>query len=150
LAHRWAVVLASVAIVATTVPLFGMVGKTFLPEDDQSEFEISVRTPGGFTLAESARVLAEIEQRVQALRGVRNVLTTIGDQTGRVRAGEGDVTAGSIYVQLVDMHERDFAQFAVMADARNILKDYPDLRSSVQGINPPSTGPARTPAVRLN
>src|SRR5262249_18770109 len=121
LRHRWAVVLVSVGVVATTVPLFGLVGKTFLPQDDQSEFEISVRTPGGQTLAETARVMGGIEGRVRALRGVRNVLTTIGDQTGRVRAGEGDVTSGSIYVQLVDMGARSFSQFDVMDDARRIL-----------------------------
>jgi HAE1 family hydrophobic/amphiphilic exporter-1 len=150
LAHRWAVVVTSLAIVATTVPLFGMVGKTFLPEDDQSEFEISVRMPGGYTLGESARVLGEIERRVQGLAGVRNVLATIGDQSGRVRAGEGDVTAGSIYVQLVDMHARDVPQFALMDQAREILRDYPDLRSSVQGINPLATGGARIADVELN
>jgi HAE1 family hydrophobic/amphiphilic exporter-1 len=150
LRHRWAVVLASVAIVATTVPLMGLVGKTFLPQDDQSEFEISVRAPGGYTLAETARVFGEIEQRVRGLRGVRTMLTTIGDQSGRVRAGEGDVTAGSIYVQLVDMHERDFTQFAVMDDARRILGEYPDLRTSVQGINPLATGGARIADVELN
>jgi HAE1 family hydrophobic/amphiphilic exporter-1 len=150
LRHRWVVVATAVAVVASTVPLFGMVGKTFLAVDDQSEFEISVRTPGGYTLAETARVMGEIEQRVRGLRGVRNVLGTIGDQSGRVRAGEGDVTAGSIYVQLLDLEEREFSQFDVMEDARRILKDYPDLRTSVQGINPLATGGARIADVELN
>jgi len=150
LAHRWVLVLLAVGIVWTTGPLFHMVGKTFLPQDDQSEFEITVRTPGGATLAETSRIMAGIEERVRALPGVLNVMTTIGDQSGRVRAGEGDVTQASVYVQLVDLDRRPFSQFDVMDQARAILADYPDLRTSVQGINPLATGGARITDVELN
>ena len=136
LRHRAVVVGVALATVATTIPLFNMVGKTFLPQDDQSEFEIGIRAPGGFTLAETSRVLAEIEGRVHQLDGVVDVLTTIGDQSGRVKAGEGDVTSASIYVRLADLGTRDFSQFDVMAKARQIVTEYPDLRASVQGVNP--------------
>src|SRR5204863_253368 len=118
LRHRWVIVLLALGTVLSTVPLIHVVGKTFLPQDDQSEFEIDVQTPGGFTLAESSRVFGEIEHHVRSLRGVTDVLTTIGDQTGRVKPGEGDVTTGSIYVRLKDLRERPFSQFDVMADAR--------------------------------
>ncbi len=150
LAHRWVIVGLAALIVGATVPLFQVVGKTFLPQDDQSEFEVSIRTPGGFTLAESARVIGEIEQRVRGLRGVTDVLTTIGDQSGRVKPGEGDVTAGSIYARMVDLSARRFSQFEVMAEARRILAAYPDLRTGVQGINPLATGGSRIADLELN
>ncbi len=150
LGHRWVIVLVAVATVLSTGPLFRTVGKTFLPQDDQSELEISIRTPGGFTLAETSRLFAEIEQRVRALRGVTDVLATIGDQSGRVKPGEGDVTTGSIYVRLVDLRARRFSQFDVMADARRLLAEYPDLRTSVQGVNPFSTGGQRLSDVEFN
>ncbi|HWP65635.1 MAG TPA: efflux RND transporter permease subunit [Candidatus Limnocylindria bacterium] len=150
LRHRWAIVLVAAGVVATTVPLFGMVGKTFLTQDDQSEFEVSLRTPGGYTLAESSRVLAEIETQLRALPGVTDTLTSIGDQSGRLRAGEGDVTSASIYVKLVDLHERAVSQFEVMDRARAILRQYPDLRSSVQGVNPLASGGARLAELEIN
>jgi len=150
LAHRWAIVLLAVVTVLSTVPLIRIVGKTFLPTDDQSEFEISIRTPGGASLAEVSRVFAEIEAHVKGLRGVTDVLTTIGDQTGRVKPGEGDVTSGSIYVRMIDLGERGFSQFDVMADARQFLLQYPDLRTSVQGINPLSSGGQRLADLELN
>src|SRR5438093_902234 len=150
LRHRWVIVLVAIAIVLATGPLFGRVGKTFLPQDDQSEFEISIRTPGGFTLAETSRLSAEIEGRVRALRGVTDVLATIGDTSGRVKAGEGDVTSGSIYARMVDLRARRFSQFDVMADTRRLLTEYPDLRASVQGVNPFSTGGQRLSDVELN
>jgi len=150
LAHRGAIVLLAVLTAVATVPLFHAIGKTFLPLDDQSEMEISIRTPGGYSLAESERIFAEIEERVRHLRGVMDVLTTIGDQTGRVKPGEGDVTSGTIYVRLVDLHERRFSQFAVMDDARKLLAEYPDLRTSVQGVNPLATGGARMADLELD
>src|ERR1700686_3914095 len=45
--HRWAIVLLSVLVIISTVPLFMFVGKNFLPVDDQAQFEINVRTPEG-------------------------------------------------------------------------------------------------------
>ena len=150
LAHRGAIVLLAVLTALATVPLFHAIGKTFLPLDDQSEMEITIRTPGGFSLAESERIFAEIEERVRHLRGVMDVLTTIGDQTGRVKPGEGDVTSGTIYVRLVDLRERNFSQFAVMDDARRLLAEYPDLRTSVQGVNPLATGGARMADLELD
>src|SRR5690242_15597978 len=150
LAHRWVIVLVAIATVASTVPLIRVVGKTFLPLDDQSEFEITIRTPGGWSLGEVSRVFGEIEGHVRNLRGVTDVLTTIGDQTGRVKPGEGDVTSGSIYVKLVDLRERTYSQFDVMDDARKILTDYPDLRTSVHGINPLATSGSRIAEVELN
>ena len=76
LRHRWVIVAGrSLAVVASTVPLFGAVGKTFLPQDDQSEFEVIVQTPGRLHAGARRRASSgEIEERVRGLRGVRNVL----------------------------------------------------------------------------
>lgn len=143
LRHRWVIVLISFLVVYSTGPLFRTVGKTFLPQDDQSEFEVTYRVPGGFTLAETARVTGEMESRLRQLPGVVNVFNSIGDQTGRVKAGEGDVTSGSIYVGLTELGSPRASQFDIMNDARKILAEYPDVRSSVQGTNPLASGGSR-------
>ncbi|MGH7802743.1 MAG: efflux RND transporter permease subunit, partial [Candidatus Binatia bacterium] len=88
-----------------------------------------------YTLDQVSNVLAEIEGQVRQLRGVTGMLTTIGDTTGRVRSGEGDVTAASIYVRLAELQDRDFSQLDVMADARRMLRRYPDFRAGVQSVN---------------
>ena len=68
------------------------------------------------------------------------LLTTIGD-TGN---GNEDVTACTLYVGMkpVDLRENNLTQFQVMAMARKILLDYPDLRSAVQPINDIAQGGA--------
>src|SRR5438477_157506 len=67
LRHRWVIVLVALGTVLSTVSLIRIVGKTFLPQDDQSEFEIDIQTPGRFTLAESSRIFGEIEHHVRNL-----------------------------------------------------------------------------------
>lgn len=134
LRHRWVIVLATVAVLATTPVLLGLVGKDFIPRDDQSEFEVVVTLPEGYSLARADEVFAELEGRLRGLRGVTHTFTVIGDTTGRVTKGQGDVTAGSIYCRLPDLRERSYTQFEVMDDARQILKDYPDLRAAVQDV----------------
>ncbi len=112
-----------------------LIGESFLPPDDQSEFEVIIQTPGGYTLERTDALFRELEGKFRGLRGVTDVLTTIGDATGKVRPGEGDVTSGSIYVRLIDLTERDYSQFDVMNDARQILARFPDLRVSVQTVS---------------
>ncbi len=135
LRHRWVIVVAAILTVYAAIPLFRAVGKDFLPRDDQSEFEVTVQTPEGYTLQRSAAVFEELAARIRGLRGVEHTLVTIGDTTGLVAAGEGDVTEGAIYVRMKEFEERDFSQFDVMSDARRILAEYPDLRTSVQAVN---------------
>jgi HAE1 family hydrophobic/amphiphilic exporter-1 len=132
--HRWAIVVAAVVVVLCVVPLAKMVGIDFLPKDDQSEFEIAITTPEGWTLDRTDQTFRDIEGKLKHMRGVINVMTSIGDTTGRFTRAQGEVTRGTIYVRLVDLPDRKekFSQFDIMADARKLLTSYPDLRTSVQ------------------
>ncbi len=101
--HRWVIVLTTVCLFVATVFLFKIVGFDFIPRDDQSEFEVAMTLPEGYTLAQADKLFAEIEGRIAQLKGVTNVFTTIGDTTGRVSRGQGDVTKGTIYARLTDL-----------------------------------------------
>ena len=50
LKRRWVIVALSVALMAGTPALFGKVGKEFVPRDDQSEFEVAITLPEGYSL----------------------------------------------------------------------------------------------------
>src|SRR4029077_6258410 len=104
--HRWAIVLATVLCTASVVYLGKIVGKDFIPNDDQSEFEIAITTPEGWTLDRTDRTFREIESRLKKMPQVLNLLTTIGDTSGKVSKAQGDVTQGTIYVRLTDLEER--------------------------------------------
>jgi HAE1 family hydrophobic/amphiphilic exporter-1 len=134
--HRWVIVVLSLLVFVSVVPLFMMVGKDFLPVDDQSEFEVVVRLPLGSSISGTEQVMHEVEQELKTLPGVEFLLTKIGaDQQKRV-------DRGSILVDLVPMHERANSQQDLMAMARDKLAKFRNLTIAVQ---PPSlianTGP---------
>jgi HAE1 family hydrophobic/amphiphilic exporter-1 len=130
MAHRWAVVLMCVAVIISIVPLFKFVGKNFLPVDDQSQFEISLRAPEGYTLAATSKVVEEIARDIRTqLPGVTATLVTIGG------GQQQQVNSASIYVKLVDIHDRKESQDQLMVGTRNVLAKYPkELRPSVQQV----------------
>ncbi|HET6575927.1 MAG TPA: efflux RND transporter permease subunit, partial [Fimbriiglobus sp.] len=134
LRHRWAVVLATVLTFLSTPALFLAVGTDFVPKDDQSEFEVAITMPEGFSLDRSDALCREIEGKLRAVRGVTNVFTTIGETNGRSPKGQGDVTKVTIYCRMTDLRQRDFTQRDAMADARRLMADYPDLRTNVQEV----------------
>jgi HAE1 family hydrophobic/amphiphilic exporter-1 len=173
LRHRWVIVATCGLLLVATVFLFKIVGFDFLPRDDQSEFEIAITLPEGYSLEQGDRLFAEIEGRVAKLRGVTHVFSTIGDTTGRVTRGQGDVTMGTIYCRLVDLEHRQrkwydpvfwinailnrpetdpryFTQFDVQRAAREIMKDYPDLRAAVQDAAVVSSASFRQAMVDFN
>jgi len=143
LAHRWAIVLICVLIVASIVPLFMGVGANFLPVDDQSQFGISVRTPEGSTLAATSTIVERIAADVRQLPGVTDTLTTIGEGQQQL------VNSASIYVRLTPIEERALTQQQLMVRARELLEKYPKaLRTSVQPVSAISGGSARNADVQ--
>src|SRR5437899_9398217 len=78
MAHRWVIVTLSVLVILSIAPLFMLVGKNFLPVDDQSQFEINLRTPEGATLSSTSAVSERIAADVRKLPGVTDTLVTVG------------------------------------------------------------------------
>jgi hydrophobic/amphiphilic exporter-1 (mainly G- bacteria), HAE1 family len=162
LKHRWVVVSSALFVIVSMFPLpFGkwlshgdparqaklawanypgvasLLSFDFLPPDDQGEWEVAITTPSGWTLEHTRSQLIAIKDRLAKLPGVQHTLLTIGDTTGKQTRATGDVTKGNIYVRMLDIDERPkelagVTQFTNMAQTRQILRDYPDLRSSVQ------------------
>ncbi|MBX6313541.1 MAG: efflux RND transporter permease subunit [Isosphaeraceae bacterium] len=130
-------VIMTVLVIGSTVPIGKIMGFSLIPRDDQSEYEVSITTPEGYSLERSNRLFTELEQRLWKLPGTVHLFTTIGEVTGgRVVKGQGDVTRGTIYVRMKELEERDYTQFAIQREARKILEDYPDLRVSVNDVSP--------------
>jgi HAE1 family hydrophobic/amphiphilic exporter-1 len=130
------VVLITIGVIFTTGPIARVMGITLIPRDDQSEYEVSVTTPEGYSLERTSKLFAELEGRLRKIKGTAHLFTTIGQSTGgRVVKGQGDVTRGTVYVRMVDLQDREYTQFLVQNEARKLLLDYPDLRASVNDVS---------------
>ena len=135
LRHRIVMIVICVLVFFSTIPIASRLGVNLVPRDDQSEFQVSFITPEGYTLERSNDVVTEIESRLRDLPGVLHRFTIVGQNSGSAGKGQGDVTRGSIYFRIKELSERTYSQFDVMQMAREILKDYPDLRTAVSDVS---------------
>jgi HAE1 family hydrophobic/amphiphilic exporter-1 len=142
--HRWLIVVLCVLVILSTVPLFAFVGKNFLPVDDQSQYEVSIRVPEGTSLQASTVLMERIAGDIRKFNGVTHTLVTVGGGQAQV------VNAGTIYVKLTDIHDRAKSQEQLMSDTRELMKNYPpELRTAVQQVAAFSGGGFRNANVQF-
>jgi HAE1 family hydrophobic/amphiphilic exporter-1 len=132
MAHRWVIVVIMVLTFLSTVPLGKAVNKNFLPTDDESQFQVTVRAPEGSSIATTQTILESMSKRVRAMSGVDATVVTVGDDPQLTQ------NLGSIYVRLVPVNKRKIDQFELMAKVRKEilpLYDRLNLRSQVGPVN---------------
>jgi HAE1 family hydrophobic/amphiphilic exporter-1 len=131
LGHRWIVIATSVALVLSIPTLGRMVGASFMPDDDTSEFAVNIKTPPGYSLLHTDSVVRQIEARLRTIPEVRHLFTTVGDTNG-----SDSVTKAQVVAKLAPINERRRSQEAVMAQARGLLREFPALRLSIDAVKP--------------
>jgi len=144
MAHRWLIVVLCIGVFLSIIPLFMLVGKNFLPTDDQSQFEVSIRAPEGSSISSTSALFERIATDIRKLEGVTDTLTTIGG------GQQGIVNSGTIYVKLSDIDARAKSQDELMVATREIMKNYPpELRTGVQPVQAFSGGGFRNANVQF-
>jgi HAE1 family hydrophobic/amphiphilic exporter-1 len=116
---RWAVVLICIVTVASIVPLYKFVGMAFLPEEDESLYQINLRGPQGTSLSATQSILDRIARDVRSeLPEVRHTLVLAGFGRG---SGPNN---GFINVSLKPVAERSRSQIQLINETRGIVKKY--------------------------
>jgi hydrophobic/amphiphilic exporter-1 (mainly G- bacteria), HAE1 family len=77
--HRWVIVVATLLTLVSTVPLAMIANKNFLPEEDESQFGITMRAPEGVSLEATRIIAARIAGEMEQFPEVLYAVTTIGD-----------------------------------------------------------------------
>src|SRR5713226_2285758 len=101
MARRVIVSAVAVLVLLSSVPLFMMANKNFMPPDDQAEFEVNLRAPEGTSLESTEvltnRVASAIRQRIPEV-----------DYTLLMIAGDPPKTRnfGTIYIRLKPIEQR--------------------------------------------
>ena len=117
---RLAVVLICVVTVASIVPLYKFVGMAFLPEEDESLYQINVRGPQGTSLSATQSILDRIARDVrEQIPEVQNTLVLAGFGRG---SGPNN---GFVNVSLKPVADRSRSQAQIINFTRNnIVKKY--------------------------
>jgi hydrophobic/amphiphilic exporter-1 (mainly G- bacteria), HAE1 family len=131
MAHRAIVAGAAVLVLLSSVPLFMAANKNFMPQDDQSEFEVNLRAPEGTSLEATEVITNRIASVIrERLPEVDYTLVTVAGDPAKTR------NLSIIYVRLKPIEARTRDQFAVMNTIRKeILPPLAGkLRTSVQEV----------------
>ncbi len=116
---RWAVVLICVLTVASIYPLYQYVGMAFLPDEDESLYQVNLRGPQGTSLSGTQSILERIARDIRAeVPGVKNTLVLAGFGRG---SGPNN---GFINVSLLPVSERELSQADLISKTRLIVKKY--------------------------
>ncbi|MFZ1699228.1 MAG: efflux RND transporter permease subunit [Pyrinomonadaceae bacterium] len=116
---RWAVVLICILTVASIFPLYKFVGMAFLPDEDESLFQVNIRGPEGTSLSATQSILDRIARDIRSeVPGVRNTLILAGFGRG---SGSNN---GFINVSLAPVKERKKSQSDLINQTRGIAKKY--------------------------
>ncbi len=119
LAHRWVVVLVCAGALATIPFGLRVLPFNFLPEEDESQLQVSLRAPQG-TALEVTRALAQKVDK--ATRNFKEVDYTLLNTAGSVYGGGGGSSnEANIYVRLKDVDKRELSQSEVIDKMRKAL-----------------------------
>jgi multidrug efflux pump subunit AcrB len=120
MAHRWVVVVACIVAVIAIWPLYRYVGYNFLPDEDESSYQISLRAPQGTSLPATQSVLERVARDVrEQIPGVESTLVNAGGFGG---GGGGSPNSGSISVRLKPVKERKFSQVDLIQQTRELIR----------------------------
>ncbi|MEO8649974.1 MAG: efflux RND transporter permease subunit [Acidobacteriota bacterium] len=118
---RWAVVLICILTVASIYPLYKFVGMAFLPDEDESLYQVNLRGPQGTSLSATQSRLDRIARDIrEQVPGVQNTLVLAGFGRG---SGSNN---GFINVSLAPVAERKQSQSELINRTRQIAKKYSD------------------------
>jgi HAE1 family hydrophobic/amphiphilic exporter-1 len=121
MAHRWVIVGVCAMVIVSLIPLFRASGINFTPNEDESRFQVSVRLPVGSSLAATTSLMERIARDMrEQLPGVSDTLSFPGGGGG----GFGQTNAGSLFVRLKPIDEREFSQQELIVRARRLIQPY--------------------------
>jgi len=120
--HRFAMLILAAAVSASAVLLLPRIGTELVPEDDQSEFNVSVNLPRGTTLQRTADYVKDIEPMLLGVDNVQTVFTNIQPNQANYLVG------------LTPLEERNVSQQDMIREVRSRLqRKYPGTRINVSG-----------------
>ena len=129
LRYKWIVIGTALLLILSPLVLIKLVGTDFMVNDDEGQFQVTIRAPEGYSLSATKAITDQVEKDIQSLPGIKNTLVLLGSDS------QAKVNRGSIYIELVDRKKRKETQNDIMGMTRNKLAQYKNVNLSVQMID---------------
>ncbi|MBC8142326.1 MAG: efflux RND transporter permease subunit [Armatimonadetes bacterium] len=134
LGHRWVIVIICFVALGSTVPMMGIVAKNFLPDEDESQFIVSVRATEDRSIQSTTRLMETIASDIRKnVPDVEDTVLTVGSDRNQTQ-NKGDIL---VRLRSVDERKSKKSQDELMAIVRTkVLPKYPkELRTLVSPPN---------------
>ena len=132
LRRRWVVVVLTLLTLVSIGPLGAAVNKNFLPTDDESQLEVVVRAPEGWTLDATNRFGTQMATEIRKLAGIDYTIVTAGDDP------QHTPNRFTIFVRMVDLDKRTISQQAMEGKVRDLIQSrygYLGLQTQVEQVS---------------
>ena len=134
LAHKPLTLLIAAAIFGLSVAMVRLLGTEFVPKADFSETNVAFYTPQGSSLEATEAKARQVDAILRGYPEVRYTVATLnsGNALGKTNA--------SLYIRLVDRHERTRNADDLAADFRQRLRAVPGITVTQAGLLEPVGG----------
>ncbi len=121
--HRLLVVVIALFVFGSSLLVWNMLGKEFMPPEDQSRFFVSFSTPEGSSIDYTEKKLAYNESVLKNTPEIRSFFGAIG------LGDSGSVNKGIMFVRMHPKHERKRSQSEVIGALRGAFGAEPGQRA---------------------
>ena len=145
LRHRLAVVAIGVGVFVLSLYMVRYVGFEFMPQTDEGQFNVSIKTAPGSSLLSTDAIAREVEALAKRHPAVSTLFTTVGGGT------QGKVNAAAVTIKLVERAGRQQSQQAIMNQFRRDLASIEGAIIAVEPVQRMGGGGAfRSAALQVN
>ena len=127
MARRRLVILSITGLALLSAPLFKFIGSEFFPDQDESQFNVSLRLPVGTRVEQTSLMAAQVEQILR--QNVPEIQAMITDVGGGGRSS--GTHSGSIQVTLVPPNQRHRSAAKIANALRPLLQRIPGATTTV-------------------
>jgi HAE1 family hydrophobic/amphiphilic exporter-1 len=128
LKNRGMVILFATISVAAGITLFALLGKEFLPAEDQGRYLVRLETPIDYSLSRADAAMKAVDEQLRRRPEVSGTFYVTGSDLAQ------DINKSRIYVNLKARKERSIVQIDSMKQVRDQLVAFPDMKTSVEMI----------------
>jgi HAE1 family hydrophobic/amphiphilic exporter-1 len=126
--NRWKVIGLAGASVVAGIALFAILGKEFLPNEDQGRFMVRLETPIDYALPRADSVMKKVDEGLRQRPEIMSTFYVTGSDL------TPDVNKSRIYVNMKERKDRTLNQQDSMMQVRNAVIKLPEVKSSVEMI----------------
>ena len=118
---RWTVLASAAIIFVASLWLFSVVGKGFVPQEDENRFMVIFKSPLGASIEDTRRKIGIMEGILRSNPVVANIFTTVG------LGAAGQVNQGVAFVHLTPKSTRTIRQWDIISGVQEELSEIPGL-----------------------